>query len=51
MKGTYNIIASWADGHGHTKSYTALTFTVDCTITSFVLSGSYDLTYAYNVFT
>jgi len=51
MKGTYNIIASWADGHGHTKSYTALTFTVGCEITSFQIKDSYaPPTFTYNVF-
>jgi hypothetical protein len=53
MKGTHSIIVTWTDllTPAHTHTYTALTFTVGCEITSFTLSGSYSTSYSYNVFT
>ena len=53
MIGTHSIIATWTDSFTppHTYTYTALTFTVGCEITSFTLSGNYAQTYAYDVFT
>jgi hypothetical protein len=52
MKGTHSIIVTWTDllTPAHTHTYTALTFTVGCEVTSFTAAPS-PSTFTYNVFT
>ena len=51
VKGTHNIIAVFNPTNGVDKTYTALTFTVGCEITSFTVSGEPGSNPAYDVFT
>ena len=51
VKGTHNIIAVFNPTNGADKSYTALTFTVGCEITSFAVSGAPGSNPTYDIFT
>ena len=51
VKGTHNIIAVFNPTNGVDKTYTALTFTVGCEITSFTVGGAPGSNPTYDVFT
>ena len=51
VKGTHNLIAVFNPTNGNDKTFTALTFTVGCEITSFTVSGSPASNPTYNIWT
>ena len=51
VKGTHNLIAVFNPTNGSDKTFTALTFTVGCEITSFAVSGEPGSNPTYDVFT
>ena len=51
MKGTHNLVAVFTPTNGSAKTYTALTFTVGCEITSFAVSGAPGSNPTYDIFT
>ena len=50
QKGTHSIIATWTPKYGSPITYTALTFTVGCEVTSFTVSGAPGSNPTYNIF-
>ena len=48
--GTHSIVANFSPYNGNDITYTALTFTVGCEITSFAVSGAPESNYTYNIF-
>jgi len=51
VKGTHSIIAVFNPTNGSDKTYTALTFTVGCEVSSFSVSGAPSSNPTYNIFT
>ena len=51
VKGTHNLIAVFNPTNGLDKTFTALTFTVGCEITSFTVSGAPASNPTYNIWT